>query len=363
MPKISFCVTYYNQAEFVEQSIKSILLLKIPCDFEILIGDDGSTDDTLIKLKEWQKQCPDKIKIFIMPRENNIVYNAIHRASANRLNLVKNATGNYIMFLDGDDFYCDVNFMCEALERFKQNDKLIACAFNFEYFYPRDNSVKVFEQNLQIGIIDINNGYIPCGYIHCGAIVFKNIFDEDKIALCKESRNFDDNLITIYLFQFGEVYFINKPIYTYRQTDKSIYNSMSEYEQYLLNAMDYEIISFVAPKFKKALAKRQFSAIRQVFKNKKRAFELLGKEKFDQYVKENAEIKNDFISNLLLWNKLSFLQKLKTIMKYKKIINLSKEFDDKFYKKYQKYKRLFNVFFAISLFLAVVLMVLLTKGV
>ena len=52
MPKkITFCITYYNQQEFVAQSIESILALDKPCDFEILIGDDGSTDNTIEKVK------------------------------------------------------------------------------------------------------------------------------------------------------------------------------------------------------------------------------------------------------------------------------------------------------------------------
>ena len=78
MVKISFCVTYYNQAKFVEQSINSILAIKMPCDYEILIGDDGSTDDTLEKIKEFQNLYPDKIKYFIMPREKDKKYNFIH---------------------------------------------------------------------------------------------------------------------------------------------------------------------------------------------------------------------------------------------------------------------------------------------
>ena len=61
--KVSFCVTYYNQSGFVSQSLDSILALDIPCGFEILVGDDGSADDTVEKVKEYQSRFPDKIKI------------------------------------------------------------------------------------------------------------------------------------------------------------------------------------------------------------------------------------------------------------------------------------------------------------
>lgn len=45
--KISFLVTYYNQVDFVQQSLESILALDIPCEYEILVGDDGLTDGSI----------------------------------------------------------------------------------------------------------------------------------------------------------------------------------------------------------------------------------------------------------------------------------------------------------------------------
>lgn len=52
--KISFCITYYNQEQYVKDSIKSILSLEIPIDFEVLIGDDGSSDGTLNKIEAFK---------------------------------------------------------------------------------------------------------------------------------------------------------------------------------------------------------------------------------------------------------------------------------------------------------------------
>ena len=366
MEKISFCVTYYNQSEFVEQSLSSILSLDMPCDFEILIGDDGSTDETINKVKDFQRRYPDKIKLFVMPRKSDVVYNHIHRASDNRLNLVKNAVGDYIMFLDGDDFYCDKNFVCQAFEIFKKDKNVFACAFNFEYFYPENNSTKIHQQNLQTGKLDIK-GYIHKGYIPCGSFIFRNIFDIDKIALCAKSKNFDDNLITIYMLYICAinnqiVYYINKPIYAYRQTQHSLWNAMSEYEQHLVNAMDYEIISRVAPNFKQLLARRQGGAINAIFKNRSKLLKLLGKEKFEKYIKENKDLGNDFILSLLIFNKLSFVEKLKAIMKYKKIKKYMDKANNEIAIKYKKYKRLYKIFLAISIIYTIVFLALIFLG-
>ena len=54
--KVSFLVTYYNQQDYVEESMNSILNIKKEFDWEILVGDDGSTDGTLEKIEEFVKQ-------------------------------------------------------------------------------------------------------------------------------------------------------------------------------------------------------------------------------------------------------------------------------------------------------------------
>ena len=253
MKKISICITYYNQKEFVKQSLDSVLSIDYPCDFEILCGDDGSTDGTLDVVKEYAQEYPNNIKYFVMDRDNSP--KSINRASLNRLNLAKNANGDYIMFLDGDDFYCDVTFVKEALQVFEKNEKVEVCAFNFEYLHP-DNTVEIYNQKMTVGLID-NKKYISTGaYTPSGACIFKNILNEERFELLEKINNFDDNAITIYFLQFGDLYYFDKSIYVYRQTNNSLWNSVNNIEQDLLNAFDYKLICDSAPLFKKEIAKR-----------------------------------------------------------------------------------------------------------
>lgn len=309
MAKISFCVTYYNQEQYVDQSLGSIFALDMPCELEVLVGDDGSRDGTVGRVRQWQKKYPGQVQVFVMPREQERKYNPIHRASANRLNLAAHAVGEYIIFLDGDDWYCNTGFVQKALNPLEQHSDLIGCAFNFEYV--SHETKKSAEQNLQTGRID-TNCYLLGKYIHSGAILFKNIFDDQKISELKKCKNFDDNLITIYMLQFGGLYYINEVLYSYRQSKQSIWNSASALEQNLLNSMDYEIISGVAPVFKNQLSRRQYNALKQVYKQKVELRRLLGEEKFQNYVDQNLELGNTFITALLQWPRLSIVKKICT---------------------------------------------------
>lgn len=95
--KISFCITYFNQAEYVEDSLSGILEQELPYDFEVLICDDGSTDNTLEEINKFKQKYTDKIKIITQKRENEL--RSVNRVSYNRLCLAEIATGggNFIL--------------------------------------------------------------------------------------------------------------------------------------------------------------------------------------------------------------------------------------------------------------------------
>lgn len=315
MAKISICITYYNQKEFVKQSIDSVLAIEFPCDYEILCGDDGSTDGTIDIIKEYAIKYPDNIKYFVMDRKEE--GKSINRASLNRLNLAKNATGDYIMFLDGDDYYCDKTFVKEAINIFENNENTQVCAFNFKYLHT-DNSQEIFKQSMKEGFIDVKEYISKGAYTHSGACVFKNILDKEKLELLNKINNFDDNAITIYFLQFGDIYYFDKPVYVYRQTNNSLWNSVNNIEQDLLNAIDYKLICDSAPILKQEIAKRQYNAIRSLYRNKKVLSEKIA-DKYEKYLSLTKQNKDIFIQNLIKWNEINILDKLKTILMWKTI--------------------------------------------
>ena len=71
---LSFLVTYYNQEKYVSRSLNSIFNQKMTSDFEVIIGDDGSSDKTVEIIKEYQTKYPNKIKLFIQNRDNTKKY-------------------------------------------------------------------------------------------------------------------------------------------------------------------------------------------------------------------------------------------------------------------------------------------------
>ncbi len=91
----------YNCDKFIDKAINSAL--KQPEVTEVILVNDGSTDNTL-KIVETLQKTSKKIKIYHHKNEVN------KGRSASRNLGIKNAKGNYIAFLDADDYYLNNRF-------------------------------------------------------------------------------------------------------------------------------------------------------------------------------------------------------------------------------------------------------------
>lgn len=95
MPKVSVIMTSYNLSTYIEKAIESVLSQTFT-DFELLIGDDASTDDSLEKIKSFSDP-----RIRVYTSETNQGPNA----NANRL--LKEARGEYIAHMSSDDVWLE----------------------------------------------------------------------------------------------------------------------------------------------------------------------------------------------------------------------------------------------------------------
>ncbi|MCU7995607.1 glycosyltransferase [Shewanella glacialipiscicola] len=95
-PKLSVCVVTYNQDKYIEQCLMSIIEQKTDFDFEIIVGDDCSTDNTARIVHSLCEKYPTLIKLLCY--EKNV------GAAQNFLNVHNSARGKYIAHIDGDDY-------------------------------------------------------------------------------------------------------------------------------------------------------------------------------------------------------------------------------------------------------------------
>lgn len=128
MPFFSVIIPLYNKENFIENTLKSVLGQTFD-DFEVIIVDDCSTDNSLEKISEL---ISSKFRIIKHGKNKGL--------SASRNTGIKNANSDYIAFLDADDIW--KNTFLEELKLLIENfSNAKIFATNYEEFYSKKNII------------------------------------------------------------------------------------------------------------------------------------------------------------------------------------------------------------------------------
>ncbi len=168
VPLVSCCIITYNHAAYIKQAIESVLHQKHNYAFEIIIADDCSTDGTLEIVKLYQMKYPEKIRL--VPGTVNV------GAAKNFMNLLSTASGKYIAYLEGDDYWSNelklqkqIGFM-EAHPEFSTCFSNVLETFSEDLHDPR-NFLHGGSGSKAITTID---DLLYGNYIQTASVVFKN---------------------------------------------------------------------------------------------------------------------------------------------------------------------------------------------
>jgi glycosyltransferase involved in cell wall biosynthesis len=116
---LSVCCVTYNHEKYIHQAIEGFLMQKTTFKYEILIGEDCSTDNTRKIIEEYVLRYPDKIKL--ITSEFNV------GAHKNAERVSKEVKGKYIALCDGDDHWTDPLKLQKQVDFLEQNHGYIMC--------------------------------------------------------------------------------------------------------------------------------------------------------------------------------------------------------------------------------------------
>lgn len=126
-PLLSVCIQSFNHVKFIKECLDGILMQQTNFDFEILLGEDASTDGTREICIEYAQKNPNKIRLFLHQRENNININSSPSGRFNFLYNLYAAKGKYIAFCEGDDYWTDPRKLQKQVDFLESNTDFNLC--------------------------------------------------------------------------------------------------------------------------------------------------------------------------------------------------------------------------------------------
>ena len=131
MPKVSVIVPVYNVEKYLKKCAESLVNQTLP-DIEIIFVNDGSTDSSKNIIEHYLKNYSNKVKL--VNKENGGLSSARNYG-------IPYATGEYIAFLDSDD-YVELDMYDTLYNKAKENDfDMVECDFIWEYPKKSKNDI------------------------------------------------------------------------------------------------------------------------------------------------------------------------------------------------------------------------------
>jgi len=129
-PLVSICIPAYQHEKYIAQCIESVLSQETDFPFEILIGEDDSTDGTRGICMKYAEEHPDRIRLFLRKSENKMIRNGKKIGRLNHLGLYGSARGEFLCICDGDDYWVDNSKIQHQLDLMRQYPEASICITN-----------------------------------------------------------------------------------------------------------------------------------------------------------------------------------------------------------------------------------------
>ena len=124
---VSVVVVTYNHEQYIEQCLDGILMQQVDFNYEIILGEDESSDRTRAICQRYASEYPDKIRLFLRSREDVIYIKGNPTGRFNFIESLKACSGKYIAICEGDDYWTDPLKLQKQVEFLEANTDYAIC--------------------------------------------------------------------------------------------------------------------------------------------------------------------------------------------------------------------------------------------
>ncbi len=240
---VSVIMISYNHEKYIAQAIESVLEQKTDFIFEILLGDDASTDGTQNIIRKYATQYKDRFRLIL--RQKNI------GATNNIKDLMARAKGKYLAFLETDDYWCDCHKLQKQFDFLESNLQYSGCGHQCHVVDEKGRLLQEMNRNndrnywyFSKNIYDIHDFNMAKAPGQLASLFCRNYWIQQKKELNIISYAhylISDKTILMLLLCRGNIYFMNEVMHCYRLVEKkgqNNYKSLARtqnlrYEEYL----------------------------------------------------------------------------------------------------------------------------------
>jgi glycosyltransferase involved in cell wall biosynthesis len=234
LPKASVWMITYNHENYIAQAIESVIHQVTTFDFELVIGEDCSTDATRKICLDFQEKYPNIIRV--LEHTSNV---GIHK---NLINTLEDCSGEYIALLEGDDYWTDRSKLQKQVSFLSNHPEFVMCYQKTREINELTGSEKITNEhdNATTGMSELlERGW----FMRTGSLVFRNGLIKNFPEWYYHHPS-TDYMLHILLAQHGAIAFLNETTSVYRRHEGGITQVFQE-KQVLFNQQKHELLETI----------------------------------------------------------------------------------------------------------------------
>lgn len=203
---LSVFVMVYNHAKYLKKCLDSLLMQKTSFSFDIVVGEDCSTDNSREILLDYQKLYPGKFTL--------VLHNQNIGATKNQKSVFDNCKGKYIAICEGDDYWIDENKLQMQVDFLEANPEFALSYHRVKYLRNNEEILLPHHQTKNdMAFFDLND-ISKINFINTLSAVFRNNYvDYDNIAL---NSKIGDYPLWLLLAEKGKIVYFPEILGVYR---------------------------------------------------------------------------------------------------------------------------------------------------
>lgn len=313
MVKLSIIVPTFNSSKYLDRCLKSLLQLNFS-DYEVILIDDQSTDCSLKLAKMYVSAFNGKLRIFQNEQNSGL--------SATRNVGIKKAKGEYIYFLDSDD-WIEKNIFSATIPQMEK-EKLDMIFFDFYLVNTQFNIINsdVWYQNRPQGLINKQTFFYGLflrrfGDYSWSRITKRELYVKNNIWYPSNTRLYEDLAVTYMLVENSrKIRFVKNKLYFYFRGNSNSLTRKFTYSGYLDSQKNFSGLEF--------LIKQNYPNLLKTMLNYK--CDILFSQYLEGASEDREQIRSGILENLYsVFLKLSVKNQIKYIFLRLKILLLVKK--------------------------------------
>jgi len=233
-PKVSVMMISYNHEKFIRQAIQSVMMQETNFDYEVVVGEDFSTDNTRQVLLELREKYPNRLKLLLNDRNLG--------ARENTKQTIHTCRGQYMAMLEGDDYWISAHKLQKQVDALDKHPDWSICAHRMSVIFDDDGQPSYHYPTFDPKPVSTLDDLARAAFVGTSSALYRKSSIEHLPAWVFQV-DIGDYAISLFAAKHGKIGFIDEIMSAYRRHASGWWSQRDSQTQRIGLAGDLRIIA------------------------------------------------------------------------------------------------------------------------